>query len=156
MKCLKFILGIFLAFFSLSCSNTKSATYTLEEINTSYVIEIPIDNPREAIEFAKGLMPYNDALNVFSNLSRDHDMIRGWTVCSRYKSPKGDIKFYKARYKNGLDSKKIFEKNVMKAKQQGSYWQVTYKTNGIIPSYSWIIKFLSDGTLIQNRHRWNK
>lgn len=68
-----------------------------------------------------------------------------------------DIKsFYVIRYRNGLDNKEQYEENVQSAKERGNYWEVIFKSKGVIPSYSWNVSFLSNGKMIKNQQGWNK
>jgi len=130
--------------------------YSLDEVKTGYPVDIPIDDEREAIEYAKENMPFEEALSVFNNLKEKHELISGWIVMATLKNPEEDISLYTKQYENGFYKEEQYNKLVQKVRNRGEYWKVIFFSQGMLPSYQWTVTFSPNGDIFFNEHMWNK
>jgi len=122
--------------------------FELSDISNSVEVKLPIDSAREAVEYAKKynlgkeLEGYGDKVYVYS-----------------YQRGAGyPISHIKTQLKNGIISREQFDVLYKKYEELGDYWEVKYKTSGIIPSLSCSKEFKPSGEVVSifEHCGWNK
>ena len=134
MKILTSVTIILLALISLYITNTSNSykRFQIENYKNFTIYDIPINTEEEALAYA-------NKENVFRKFDLKYLREKGYknfSVLVYKRSPDHLVSFFKERYKNDLDSKDEFNKNLRLIEKYGKYWQVSLKASGLIPIYS--------------------
>lgn len=128
-------------------------TFAPAETIPVYQLELPIDNPREAIEHAR---PYKLLPMVTMILEKQNLDVELYASATRL-TPNHKIQIWHTQLKNNIINQETFNTLRDAHIKQGDYWRVTYKTKNIIPSFSCHVLFKPDGTELQKPVcQWNK
>lgn len=87
--------------FIISGVGCTKNTFTYDQVNNHFSVEIPIDNPREAIEYSKNI---DEFAHLRENLKKTED----W-------------------YKSGNIDKREYEERIEWSEKEGDYWHVSWR-----------------------------
>lgn len=156
MKTIIFILTFSIILLETSFAQSKFVSdLSLEEARKPTQIEGDIDTVKEAIQKAQelGLEKQID----FDELKKRG--IKEWRVEANLRPPGYHVSHFATQRKNGIISSENFDKLRNEDEGRSEYWKVTYRSVGIIPSYTCSMGIGKNGEEVKgffNTCGWNK
>ena len=124
---------VFMLIFLIGCNKN---TFTFNEIDKPLRIEMPIDTPKEAIEYSKNI-------DWFTQLRDNFEETKYWIISAKYETEKEHKELFESWYKSGKIDKKEYEGRIRWSEKEGDYWDVLWKHRLL----SCGIQFRNDGKL---------
>ncbi len=119
--------------------------YTAKVVREDFALSLPVDSPREAMEFAKRRLDLLHRRPFKDSNAGNREVKWEWSAWVVFM----DAKTRAREIASGLErcTTALCEKTVRASEPEYDHWKVTFKTDGFIPSYYCEIRFGESGQL---------
>jgi len=120
--------------------------YTAREVGEDFALALPVDSPREAMEFAKRRLDLLHRRPFKDSNSRDRAVKWEWSAWVEFMDARMRSREIASRLERCSTAE--CERAVRASEPEYDHWKVTFKTDGFIPSYYCEIRFGESGQVL--------